>query len=89
MRIEDHKGVYRARIPQEIEEILRKRYDNDVNSFWLAHGDELYPAINLLVNGELAHLHYFPSDRHAGFASVGDLESLKPGGTSTFSGQSY
>ena len=65
----------------------RRFYANDpngANSFWLSHGEEEYPVINLSVNGDLAYLHYLSNEGHPGFSSLGSLESLQPGGVSTF-----
>ena len=36
------------------------------------------------MDGELTYLHYFPNEDHPGFASVGELKNLRPGGESTF-----
>lgn len=84
MRIEDHNSLCHATDPRKIDEVLGRRFDNGINAFWLSHGDEKFPAINLLVNGDLAYLHYFPGEDHPGFASVGDLENLDPEGQTTF-----
>jgi hypothetical protein len=84
MRVQDFEGVYQASTPNAIESVLAKRYGGGVNAFWLSHGDSKYPAILILVKGELASLHYFPRERHAGFRSVGAVEGLEPGGSSTF-----
>jgi hypothetical protein len=84
MRIQDHDEIRHVTDPRQIEDVLRKRYPNGTNSFWLSHGSKEYPVINLSVNGDVAYLHYFPNEDHAGFASVGGLESLRPGGMSPF-----
>lgn len=39
---------------------------------------EGFPAINIMVNGDLAHVHYFPKERHPGYASVGGALGLSP-----------
>jgi len=68
----------------EIESALSKRDDAGMNSFWLSHGTEEFPAINIMVNGDLAYVHYFPADRHPGYASVGNLPHLSRGGITNF-----
>ena len=77
MRIQDDDSVCNVTSPADIEAVLRKRYGTGRNAFWLSHGDELFPAINIMVKGDLAHVHYFPEERHPGFASVGRLPGLK------------
>jgi hypothetical protein len=37
-----------------------------------------------MVSGDLAYVHYFPKDRHPGFASLGMLPGLRPGGDTSF-----
>lgn len=84
MRIQDFERVYDASGNDAIDSALTKRHGSGVNAFWLSHGSSKYPALLILVNGELASLHYFPKDRHPGFRSVGKVEGLEPGGTTTF-----
>ena len=35
--------------------------------------------MNILANGELAYVHFFPREGHPGLASVGALPNLRPG----------
>ncbi len=84
MRIEDFESVLEVSGQDAIDSALVRRHGSGVNAFWLSHGDTKYPALLILVNQELASLHYFPEERHPGFRSVGTLEGLKPGGTTTF-----
>lgn len=70
--------------PLEIEAFMNKRDDAGMNSFWLSHGDDRFPAINIMVNGDLAYVHYFPDDDHPGYASVGGLPNLTRGGITNF-----
>jgi hypothetical protein len=78
MRVDDSKGTYQTRTSSELETVLQKRYGPGVNSFWLTHDGEKYPAVALLVKGDLACLHYFPKDSHPGFLSIGSAEELTP-----------
>src|SRR5215469_17125394 len=64
----------------EIESALSKRDDAGMNSFWLSHGTEEFPAINIMVNGDLAYVHYFPDDDHPGYGSAGAVPNLSRGG---------
>jgi Immunity protein Imm1 len=71
MRIQDNDSVFNVTSPQDIEAALRRRHSPDRNSFWLSHGAELYPVINIMMRGDLAYLTYIPNEDHPGFTSVG------------------
>lgn len=72
MRIRDFNKEFEVKNIDEIEAILRIRYTPGYNSFWLRH-EELNPCISILAKADLAYVHYFPEDRHAGFRSVGNV----------------
>ena len=78
MRIEDFEGAYEASDISELETVLQKRYGPGVNGFWLSHDNKKHPSVSLLVKGDLACLHYFPTDSHPGFLSVGSVQELNP-----------
>jgi hypothetical protein len=80
MRIQDYDSICNVTSPADIETALSRRHGAGRNAFWLSHGAELFPVINIMVKGDLAHVHYFPEDRHPGFASVGRLPDLRPNG---------
>jgi Immunity protein Imm1 len=61
-----------------------RRDANGRNCFWLSHDDQPYPFLGVLVKGDLAYVHYFPEDRHAGHRSLGNLPGLDPEGLTTF-----
>jgi Immunity protein Imm1 len=84
MRIQDYDSVCNVKSPADIEAALRKRHGAGRNAFWLSHGTEPFPAINIMVKGYLAHVHYFPKERHPGFASIGRLPDLGPDGDTVF-----
>jgi hypothetical protein len=84
MRIEDFDSDRDLTTPLEIEAALSKRHGAGINSFWLSQGGEKRPTINIMVNGDLAYVHYFPDDDHPGFASVGGLSKLSRGGITHF-----
>jgi hypothetical protein len=77
MRIQDYDSICNVTNPADIASAMSRRHRAARNAFWLSHGSELFPAISILVNGDLAYLHYFPKERHAGLASIGDLPGLK------------
>jgi hypothetical protein len=84
MRIQDYDSVCDVTRPADIEAALSKRHGGGINSFWLSHGAERYPAINIMVRGGLASVHYLPKDRDAGFVSVAKVPGPRPDETSTF-----
>jgi hypothetical protein len=84
MRIEDYDSVCDVTKLADIEAALSKRHDGGVNSFWLSHGAKKFPALGILVKGDLANVHYFPRDRDPGFASVAKVLGPRPEETSTF-----
>jgi len=84
MRIEDYDTIHDTKDPKQIARILHRRFGNRYNSFMLSHGAEKHPAINLLVNGDLAYLCYWPNEEHAGFNSIGGREGLNPDGQTAF-----
>jgi len=84
MRIYDYETVHNVTKPTDIETVLSKRYGAGRNSFWLSHGDKKYPAINIMVTGDISYVHYFSREGHPGFASVGNLPGLRPGEESDF-----
>jgi hypothetical protein len=84
MRIQDYDTVWDATSPAEIEAALRTRHGAGRNAFWLSDGSKEFPAINIMVIGELAYVHYFPARRNPGFASIGAVPGLKPGEETEF-----
>lgn len=84
MRIEDYNTVWNVTSPADVEVALTIRHGAGRNAFWLSHGSDKSPAINIMVRGDLAYVHYFPKDRHPGFASIGTVPSLSLGGDTSF-----
>jgi Immunity protein Imm1 len=84
MRIDDYDSACDVTRPADIEAALSKRHGDGINSFWLSHGGERYPAINIMVKRDLAAVHYLPKDRDAGFVSVARVPGLRPNETSIF-----
>ncbi len=84
MRIHDYDAVWHVTSPTDIEAALRKRHGGERNGFWLFHGPDKFPAMSIMVVGDLAYLLYFPNDEHPGFASTDAVPGLSPGGVTTF-----
>ena len=76
MRIQNYQDVWEVRSAVELEAILVKKPQSDVNEYWLSHGEEKYPAISLLVKGEIASLSYLPEGGHPGYVSAGKVPGL-------------
>jgi Immunity protein Imm1 len=76
--------IFDASSSVDVERILLKRYDSGVNSFWIYHEPWEKPLLLILVNNELANLHYFPDDKHPGYASIGNTPSLSAHGNTVF-----
>jgi hypothetical protein len=83
MKLEDFKGTADVNSEPELESFLKRRFGECVNEFWLSHGNK-EPVLAIMVNGQLAVLHYFPKRRHAGFRSLGKIDGLDPQEMSIF-----
>ena len=84
MKIHDYDTVWDVTKPADIEVALRKRHGAGRNAFWLSRGSNEFPTINIMVNGDIAYIHYLPERRHPGFSSIGMVPGLKSGEESVF-----
>jgi Immunity protein Imm1 len=85
MKIQDlSSAIFDASSSVDVERILLKRYDKGVNSFWIYHQPREKPLLLILVNNQLANLHYFPDEEHPGYASIGNVSSLPARGNTVF-----
>jgi hypothetical protein len=84
MFVQDFDSTHNVENPADIEAVLSRRHRTGVNSFWLGQRAGGFPAINIMVNGNLAYVHYFPKEDHPGFASVGGSLGLNPEGDTIF-----
>ena len=71
----DFKSTHVARELRDLETILSRRYGDGRNAFWLSHENQKYPTLSILVNGDMAAIHYIPAEREAGFTQ-GDCANL-------------
>jgi hypothetical protein len=83
MIIEDFKSANDLMNNAEIENALAKRYGEGANEFWLSHADGRFPAMSILVKGNVAALHYFSEDQNPGLISAGRSD-LEPNGSTIF-----
>lgn len=84
MRIQDHDSICNATNPTEVAAALSRRHAGGRNGFWLSHGAKSFPAINIMVLGDLAHLHYLSEEHHPGYTSEGSICRLPKGGDKIF-----
>jgi hypothetical protein len=84
VRIEDFDSKHEVTSSADITAALSERNDRGINSFWLRHESKRYPAINIMVKGGLAYVHYFPGHGHPGYASVAKSFGPRPNETSIF-----
>jgi len=83
--LQDMMAVYQVEESTILEERLNKRYGSGVNSFLLSHEKNGNGAtLLILVNDQLANVHYFPPGQHPGFNSIGGIAGLDVSGFSKF-----
>ncbi len=84
MTIKHFGGIETAKKIDEVREVLRKRYGDDVNEFWITYDNQENPCLAILVNKEFANVTYFPDAESLGFQSVGTPSGFNPDGFSVF-----
>ena len=75
MRVEHFGGTDQIHSSAGLCELLKKRYGNDANEFFIS-GKDRYPLLSMLVRGSVACLHYFPREEHPGFISATGTNEL-------------
>ncbi len=83
LNVDGSSGTTKVHSTDELGEILGRRFD-ETNEFWLAHDGAKHPSLAILVRGDVACLHYFPTEQHPGFLSQGYGEELDPSGSTAF-----
>jgi len=71
MRMQDFENELVIRNEGELFDFIAIRYGEGVNEFWLTEEESKFPALAIMVKKDLACLHYFPYEGHAGFISSG------------------
>jgi hypothetical protein len=84
MRLQDMKGARQITDSRTLEEEFHRRCGAGVNAYWLSHENDAGATLLILVNNELASLHYFPPGQHPGFQSIGNVPALNVGGFTRF-----
>jgi hypothetical protein len=78
MEVEDLSGTHRVHSIAQLEQLLGVRFKDEENEFWLRAGKSDHPALSIMVKGDLAAVHYFPEEGHAGYVSIGGKMNLYP-----------
>jgi len=84
MRVMDLNGIRVIKDMRELEELLSQKSDTDINNFTLSDENGGCPLLDVLVNGNLASLHYWFEQDHPGFRSFENLPPTESRGTTSF-----
>lgn len=71
MNVEHFGGSVECTDGLLLDGILDVRFGDEANEYLLSH-EERYPLLTIQVRGDIACLHFFLGEDHAGFISVGD-----------------
>lgn len=83
MMLQDMKGAYHVEDSVALEEKLNQRYGSGVNAFLLSQNGNGAKLV-ILVNNDLANVHYFSPGRHPGYNAIGRIPGLDAHGYSEF-----
>jgi Immunity protein Imm1 len=84
MIVGDFSGEIEVEDERQLANALRRRHAGELNAFWLCDKQKERPALSILAKGDLAYLHYFPTEDHPGYASIGRAGGLASGETTDF-----
>lgn len=70
MTISHFGGSFSGISAEEADDILKIRFGNGVNEYWISLEGE-YPCLAVMINGGLGSVTYFPDDKCAGSQSYG------------------
>ncbi|HXA70012.1 MAG TPA: hypothetical protein VNW24_06160 [Stellaceae bacterium] len=76
MEVEDLSGTHSVHSIAQLEQLLGVRFKDQENEFWLRADKSDHPALSIMVKGDLAAIHYFPKEGHAGHVSIGGKMNL-------------
>lgn len=72
MKISHFGGVSFCNTFEEVFDVLKIRFNESVNEFWITDDEKENPCLAVLVNNDMANVTFFPSDGHPGFQSAGN-----------------
>jgi hypothetical protein len=78
MIVEEFNRPHLVNNTTELEAILNRRQPGNVNAFWLSTQSGGFPALLILVKGDLAVLHYQTVADEPGFRSLSEKEEGEP-----------
>jgi hypothetical protein len=78
MEVEDFSGTHSVYSIAQLEQLLGERFKDQENEFWLRADKSDHPALSIIVKGNLAAVHYFAKEGHAGHVSIGGKMNLDP-----------
>jgi len=78
MEVNGLDGTHSVHSVAELEQLLGTRFKDQENDFLLTADSSDYPRLSILVKGDLAAIHYFPKDGHAGHVALGGKMNLDP-----------
>ncbi len=71
MDVEWFGGSAHVTSSDELSAVLSRRNEHGNNELWLFCAQE-YPRMSVFVRGDVACVHYFPSEGHPGFVVLGE-----------------
>ena len=69
MEITHFGGKEECNSIEELYAILKKRYGNNANEFWISYNEKV-PCLGVMVKDKYAYIQYFPDKDSAGFVGM-------------------
>jgi hypothetical protein len=85
MEVDALDGAHSVHSIAQLEQLLGVRFKDHENDFLLTPDLSDYPRLSIMVKGDLAAIHYFPKDGHAGHVAPGGKLNLDPKKMTKFS----
>ena len=73
MKVNGYRRAWEVNNIEGLSKALAWRDSHNGAVFWLTHNNESFPALAIRISGDLADVHFFPKQGHAGFRSLGGL----------------
>jgi Immunity protein Imm1 len=84
MKAYDFSGEHPVKDLSDIERVMSRRFEGNVNEVLLASGKNAFPLLAILIRENMASINYVPGDKEAGFTSIGGNLGLPPDGMTIF-----
>jgi hypothetical protein len=82
LRVSGYRQTWQVPDERSLDAALAWRDDRGGAIFWLTPDAQRNPALAIRVSGDMADVHYFPTDGHPGFRCLGG-DGLPEGGLTT------